>query len=95
MIKYVKFKEPVSVGGNYADITSWKRDEHGKSIPLTERGNFLVLELAGGDRQRVPMSNVAFIRDDGKDEKRAESTLDAGVAIKQPKPETPKQEARS
>lgn len=64
-LSYVQFKEPISVGGNYASITAWSRDKHGKDIELVEKGNWIVLTLQSGQRRRVPMSNVSFIGEDG------------------------------
>lgn len=68
MITYVQFREPVSVGGDFASINAWSAEKH-RAIECVEKGNWIVLSLPGGGTRRVPMSNVAFISDDGKEKK--------------------------
>ena len=61
-IFYVQFRSPVPMGGDFATIEYWSRDKHGKQITCEEKGNWIYLTYKG-QRARVPMVNVACIRE--------------------------------
>jgi hypothetical protein len=64
-IKRIAFIHPVEVGGDFASITSWMADKHGKAIEVTEKGAYLILRIAAsGETRRVPISNVSHISED-------------------------------
>lgn len=73
-IKYIQFLSDVSIGGDTGSITSWSRDKHGKVLEPEERGSWVVLHLVRegtrtGERRRIPLTNVAYITEDGEERK--------------------------
>lgn len=73
-IKYIQFLADVSIGGDHGSITSWTRDKHGKALEPEERGSWLLLHFVNagkrtGERRRIPITNVAYISEDGEDGK--------------------------
>lgn len=62
VINYVQFRSPVPIGGDFATIEYWSVLKHGPKIQIAERGNWVHLTF-GTQVTRVPMTNVACIRD--------------------------------
>ena len=84
-IKYIRFRESISIGGEFGAIDSWSSDKHGQAIPVDDKGNWLVLWLTKphdgergrtyektGEVRRVPITSVSYIAEtiDGKDPKK-------------------------
>lgn len=61
VIRYVSFREPINIGGDWPSIQAWSLDKHGASIKLEEKGNWIVMTCADGTRRRVPLTNVNFV----------------------------------
>lgn len=74
MIDYIRFRESISIGGEFGAIDSWSRDKHANIIQVEEKGNYLILRLCKavdangvrtyeptGHRRRVPITSVAYI----------------------------------
>ncbi len=74
-IKYVQFLSDVSIGGDYGSISAWARDKHAKSLEPEERGSWLLLHFIRdgkrtGERRRIPITNVAYISEEGDAERK-------------------------
>lgn len=93
-IKYIQFLSDVSIGGDLGSITSWEPGKHRNHLEPEERGSWVVLHLLKttekdgdkvthrtGERRRVPLTNVAYIAEDGDDRK--PQPQQSGKAIKE------------
>lgn len=58
---YVAFRNQVELPV-HGGVSAWSRDKHGKASDCAERGNWIVITM-DKHRIRVPMTNVAFIRE--------------------------------
>lgn len=58
---YVGFRDQVELPV-HGGVSAWSRDKHGKASDCAERGNWIVITM-DKHRIRVPMTNVAFIRE--------------------------------
>lgn len=63
VIFYVAFKSAVNVGGKLTSIESWSHDRHAEHMTCEIAGNWVVLTLLDGrkERRRIPMTNVGYI----------------------------------
>lgn len=70
MITYVRFMDPVSIGGDFGSIDSWSAAKHAAGIELVEKGSWLHLIIktgaTAGERRRVPITSVSYIADTGE-----------------------------
>jgi len=88
-IRYIQFIAPVDLGPGIGSATHWSADKHHGKTEIVEAGAWLhvfVVERIKIDgpegpieqvkrlqRRRIPMTNVAYINDDGVDEKRGKA----------------------
>lgn len=70
-IVYIQFGCDVAIGGEFASLTNWSADKHGKMIQPEEKGSWVILHLGktdekgvfvrSGQRRRVPITSVDYI----------------------------------